>query len=52
MSGPLLRYFTQAFKPLAYKRENLVPAGFPKKFNDLQNPVKARCLGYCRKLIR
>ncbi|VVM64778.1 hypothetical protein PS676_01455 [Pseudomonas fluorescens] len=52
MSGPLLRYFTQAFKPLAYRRETLVPAGFSKKFNDLQYPGKACCLGYCRKLIR
>ena len=40
MSDPLLRYFTQAFKPLALTRETLVAAAFSKKFNDLQNPAK------------
>lgn len=52
MSDPLLRYFTQAFAPLASPRETLVAASFSKKINELKNPVNTSGLGLYAKLIR
>lgn len=52
MSCPLLRYFIQAFAPLAVSRETLVPAGFSKQFNDLQNPKNTRDPERVHPLIR